>query len=140
MTENQENLISLQEASQLSPYSVDYLRLIIRKKKLEGVKKDGKWFTTKKAVENYVTGVAEAGYLRREELNVSIPAEENKKTLTNLKWALALAIIVIVSLFVWGVGAKKSGQEYLVEKDANNNLIIHADNPDEIGSVTVVPK
>jgi hypothetical protein len=60
--------------------------------------------------------------------------------LTNLKWALALALIVIVSLFVWGVGGKKSGQEYVVEKDAHNNLIIHADNPDEIGSVTVVPK
>ncbi len=140
MGENQENLISLQEASKLSPYSVDYLRLIIRKRKLEGIKKDGKWFTTRKAIESYVTGVAEAGYLRREELNVSIPAEENRKALTNLKWALALAVIVIISLFVWGFGGKNSDQKYLVEKDVNNNLIIHADNPDEIGSVTVVPK
>lgn len=133
--------ISLHEASQISPYSADYLSLIARKGKLEGFKKNGKWFTTQEALKDYMQRVAEASYQRQEEMNVRIPALENQRALTNLKWALALAGIFILALFVWGIerGRNKVG-EFLVEKDEQNNLIIHADNPEEIRAVKIVPK
>jgi len=124
----------------MTPYSADYLSLLVRKKRLEGIKKDGKWFTTKSSVESYMKKVAEASYQRQETLNVKIPAAENRKALTNLKWALALAVMMIVSLFVWGWGIKKAGPEFEIERDSRNNLIIHVDDPESIGSVTVVPK
>lgn len=124
----------------MSPYSADYLGLLVRKNKLAGVKKEGKWFTTKEALDEYLKSVAEASYQRQETLNVKIPAIENRKALLNLKWAIALAAVVIVSFLIWGLGTKKGNQEFIVEKDANNNLIIHADDPSAVGSVTVVPK
>jgi hypothetical protein len=135
-----EKLLSLSEASKMSPYSADYLSLLVRKNRLAGVKKEGKWFTTKAALDEYLKKVAEASYQRQETLNVKIPAAENKKALINLKWAFALAVVAIVGFLFWGLGAKKQNQEFVVERDAKNNLIIHADNPESIGSVTVVPK
>jgi hypothetical protein len=135
-----EKLLSLSEASKNTPYSADYLSLLVRKNKLAGEKKDGKWYTSKKAIDDYLKKVAEASYERQETLNVKIPAAENKKALINLKWAAALAAVVIISFLVWGLGVKKVNQEFVVEKDAKNNLIIHADDPSSIGSVTVVPK
>lgn len=141
MPAKQEKLISLQEASKMSPYSADYLSLIVRKGKLEGQKKNGKWFTTKKAVEEYTQRVAEASYQRQGKLNVRIPALENQKALVNLKWALALAGVFILAVVVWGIEKGKAGSEtFKVEKDDQNNLIIYADNPDEIRAVKVVPK
>jgi len=135
-----EKLLSLSEASKMSPYSADYLSLLVRKNRLAGVKKDGKWFTTKEAVDEYLKKVAEASYERQETLNVKIPAVENRKALINLKWAVALTAVAIISFVFWGLGVRKSSQEFIVEKDAKNNLIIHADDPSTIGSVTVVPK
>jgi hypothetical protein len=136
---NQEKLISLSEAGRICPYGADYLGLLIRKGRLEGFKKDGKWFTSKVALERYTQKVAEASYERQETLNIKIPAVENKKALINLKWALALAVVAILGLVTWTF-REKTNEEYKIEKDANNNLIIHVDNPDSIGSVTVVPK
>jgi hypothetical protein len=135
-----EKLLSLSEASKTTPYSSDYLSLLVRKNKLEGVKKEGKWYTSKQAVDEYLQKVAAASFERQETLNVKIPAAENKKALINLKWAVALAVVAIVGFVFWGLGAKKENQEFIVEKDAKNNLIIHADDPESIGSVTVVPK
>jgi len=135
-----EKLLSLSEASKMSPYSADYLSLLVRKERLAGVKKEGKWFTTKEAIDEYLKKVAAASYQRQEALNVKIPAAENKKALINLKWAVALAAVAIVGFVFWGLGAKKENQEFIVEKDAKNNLIIYADNPESIGTVTVVPK
>jgi hypothetical protein len=135
-----EKLLSLSEASKMSPYSADYLSLLVRKNKLAGVKKDGKWYTSKAALDDYLQKVAAASFERQETLNVKIPAVENRKALINLKWAVALAGIVIVGFLIWGLGSKKVNQEFVVEKDAKNNLIIHADDPSAIGSVTVVPK
>lgn len=141
MIKNGKKPISLQEASRVSPYSRDYLSLIIRKGKLGGFKKDGKWFTTRGALESYTQKVAEANYQRQGELNVRIPALENQRALVNLKWALALAGIFILALFVWGVErGRNKPEEFLVEKDEQNNLIIRADNPDEIRGVKIVPK
>lgn len=141
MSQENENLISLKEASKNSPYSSDYLGLLVRKGKIEGEKKDGKWMTTRKAVENYLNKVAEASYERQGTLNVKVPAAENKKTLTNLKWSLILASIVIVILVMWGIDTRNNkNNQYEIEKDSNNNLIIHVDDPSSIRSVTVVPK
>jgi len=141
MEKSEEKLISLQEASQVSPYSADYLSLIVRKGKLEGFKKSGKWFTTKKAVEDYTQRVAESNYQRQGKMNVRIPALENQKALVNLKWALALAGVFVLALTVWGIEqGKADSEEFKIEKDSQNNLIIYADNPDEIRAVKVVPK
>lgn len=141
MADSKEKLISLREASKNSPYSSEYLSLIVRKGKLEGFKKDGKWFTTKKALNDYLSKVAEASYERQEALNVKIPAVENQKALNNLKWALALAGVFMVALFLWGFErGKGASDEFQVEKDAQNNIVIYAENPNEIKSVKVVPK
>ena len=135
-----EKLLSLSEASKLSPYSADYLSLLVRKNRLAGVKKEGKWFTTKKDLEEYLKKVAEASFQRQETLNVKIPAVENRKALINLKWALVLAVVAIAIFLAWGLGVEKNNEEFVVEKDAKNNLIIYADDPESIGTVTVVPK
>jgi hypothetical protein len=137
---NEETLISLQEASKNSPYSAEYLSLLVRKKKLEGFKKNGKWFTTKKALEKYTVRVAEANYRRQASLKVSDPSFERKKNIINLKWAFALVIIVILVIVTWNYRGASSDNGLKIEKDKNNNLIIHADNPNDVGSVTVVPK
>ncbi|MFA5926335.1 MAG: hypothetical protein WC831_05445 [Parcubacteria group bacterium] len=140
MGAEEKNLITLQEASKNSPYSADYLSLLVRKGKLEGFKKDGKWFTTKETVEKYTDRVAEANYRRQESLNANIPAFEQKKAVLNLKWAVVLVAIFILVIISWNYRGINSESDIKVEKDANNNLIIHADNPEEVGSVTVVPK
>jgi hypothetical protein len=139
MEKKEEKILTLQEASDISPYSVDYLSLLVRKEKLEGIKKDGKWYISKKSLNAYVNRLAEASYHRQETLNVKIPAIENKKVLVNLKWALALAVVAILGLVTWTF-REKTNEEYKIEKDSNNNLIIHVEDPDSIGSVTVVPK
>jgi hypothetical protein len=139
MEEKEEKILTLQEASDISPYSVDYLSLLVRKEKLKGIKKEGKWYVSKNSLDGYVNRLAEASYNRQEALNVKIPAAENKRVLLNLKWALALAVVAILGLVTWTF-REKTNEEFKIEKDVNNNLIIHADNPESIGSVTVVPK
>lgn len=140
MAPNDKNMMTLQEASKGSPYSADYLSLLVRKGKLEGFKKDGKWFTTKEAVEKYTDRVAEANYRRQESLKANVPAFEQKKAILNIKWAAVLLIIVVLVIISWNWRGANSEGDITVERDANNNLIIHADNPDDVGSVTVVPK
>jgi hypothetical protein len=139
MGKKEEKILTLQEASDISPYSVDYLSLLVRKEKLQGIKKEGKWYVSKKSLDTYVNRLAEASYNRQERLNVKIPAAENKRVLLNLKWTLALAVVAILGLVTWTF-REKTNEEFKIEKDAKNNLIIHADNPEAIGSVTVVPK
>lgn len=140
MDKSENKLISLEEASKMTPYSANYLGLLVRKNRLEGVKKEGKWYITKEVLEGYLKKVAESSYQRQETLNIKIPALENREALINLKWALILAVAGITIFMIWGLGTKKENQEFIVEKDARNNLIIHADDPTTIGSVTVVPK
>jgi hypothetical protein len=139
MTEEKEKLISLSEASKLAPYSANYLGLLIRKGRLKGEKSGTKWCTTKSAVKNYLNEVAEASYEHQESLNVKIPAQENKKALNNLKWSLLLAVIVVGALIIWRIEQKNTNSDIVVEKNGQN-LIIHVDDPNSIGKVTVVPK
>jgi len=140
MALNSDKLITLQEASKGSPYSADYLSLLVRKRKIEGFKKDGKWFTTKEAVEKYTDRVANANYRRQESLKGNVPAFEQKKAMLNLKWAALLLAIVALVVVTWNYRTATSDNGLSVEKDSNNNLIIHAENPNDVGSVTVVPK
>ena len=79
------NLISLTEASKLTPYSSDYLGLLVRKGKLEGCKKDGKWFTEKWAVEKYLKETAASSYQYQKSLNVKVPEAEIKKAEVNFR-------------------------------------------------------
>ena len=135
------NLISLKEASKNLPYSADYLSLLVRKNRLFGKKVDGKWMTTKEAIDEYVQKVAEANYAHQENLNVKIPSVEKTKALVNLKWALVLAIMIIIILVAWGLDSKsKASDEFIVQKDDKNNLTIQVDDPSSIGTVTIVPK
>jgi hypothetical protein len=137
---SEKNMITLQDASKNSPYSADYLSLLVRKGKLDGFKKDGKWFTTKEAVNKYTDRVAEANYRRQESLKANIPAFEQKKAILNIKWAVVLVVIIALVIVSWNYRGVNSESDIKVERDANNNLIIHADNPENVGSVTVVPK
>lgn len=143
-TENEE-LISLREASKMTPYSAEYLSLLTRKGKLEGKKQDGKWFTTQKTIENYLSKVAEASYQHQENLKVKVPAAEIKKATISLKWSLALAgVIVLGGAVILGIMsfAKKNNlnTKFEIVEDKDNNLTIYVDDPSKIGKVVVMPK
>jgi len=137
------NLLSLKEVSKNSPYGADYLSLLIRTRKLFGKKVEGKWMTTPEAVADYTQKIAQANFAHQESLKIKIPAAEQKKAMVNLRWALLLAVIVIIILAAWGWDAKNSStanNEFIIQKDSKNNLTIQVDDPSVIGSVTIVPK
>jgi hypothetical protein len=140
MNSNIEQLLSLGEASKLTPYSQEYLGLLIRKDRIKGEKIGGKWFVRQGEIERYLSQVANASYERQESLNVKIPAQESKLAMLNLKWAILLVVLVAVVIATWNFAWTKPKDDIEVEKDSQNNLIIHVDDPDSIGSVTVVPK
>lgn len=142
---NEEKFISLNEASRLTPYSSDYLGLLVRKGKLEGEKIDGKWMTSKRAIEVYLQKTAESSYTHQQTLNVKIPAEEIKKATVNFKWALVLlAVVVVAGLIMWKIIDDKQNEnvrtKYRISEDKNGNLTIYADHPEEIKSVNVMSK
>ena len=139
--EKSEEKISLKEASKMTPYSSDYLGLLVRKGKLKGFKQGSMWYTTRKAVDNYLSRVAEANYEHQENLNVKVPAMENKKALLNMRWAILLFILVVVGLAIINFEAKRAKvSEYKIEKDKGNNLYIYVDDINAINSVSVLPK
>jgi len=49
-----EHLISLSEATKLTPYSQEYLGYLVRKGKIEAIKISRDWMTTKEIVFEYV--------------------------------------------------------------------------------------
>jgi len=138
---DKKQLISLREASKLAPYSANYLGLLIRKCRLKGEKVDGKWCTTKTAIENYLNEVAKASFEHQENLNVKVPAMEIKKNLLNMRWAILLFLLVIIGLAVINFEAKRvKTSEYEIQKDQDNNLFIYVDDISTINSVSVLPK
>ena len=142
---NEEKLISLKEASKLTPFSSDYLGLLVRKGKLGGEKVGGKWMTSKRAIEVYLQKTAESSYVHQQTLNVKIPAEEIKKARVNFKWALVLlAVIVLAGLMLWKIMDDKQNEnvrnKYRISEDKNGNLTIYADHPEEVKSVNVMSK
>lgn len=136
--------LTLKEASQLTPYSDEYLGLLIRKGRLVGFKEKGKWFTTKEAVENYMQKVAEASYAHQKNLNVEVPAEKIKMASINLRWTLILVGVIFVGAVLFGSYAYvKSKQDsacvkYKVRKDENSNIFIEVGKDEQVGKVIVV--
>lgn len=136
--------VSLNEASRMTPYSADYLGLLIRKGRLQGFKEKGKWYTTREAVENYMQKVAEASYAHQENLNVEVPAEKIKIASVNLRWTLVLAGVIFAGAVLFGAYAfVKSKQDsecarYKVRKDENNNIFIEVGKDEQVGKVIVV--
>ena len=138
-------LISLKEASKMTPYSSEYLGLLVRKGKLEGYKVGGKWMTTEPAVEFYLKKTAESSYEHQQALNVKIPAEEIKKATVNFRWALVLIIgIAFTGLMTWKIMDDKKNEnvrlKYRITEDQDGNLTLYADRPEDIKSVKVMQK
>jgi hypothetical protein len=146
-TENKP-LISLKDASKSTPYSSDYLGLLVRKGRLQGEKIGGKWFTSREAIDTYMKQAAEASYEHQESLNVKVPAEEIKKAKTNLRWALILAAVVVFSSTIIGMlywknqDDKKNENIRLKYRITENNgtIFLYADDPSQIKDVKVMKK
>ncbi len=144
MTNHHEQHISLKEASNLTPYSDEYLGLLIRKGRLEGFKKKGKWYTTKDAVERYMQKVAEASYAHQENLNVEVPAERIKIASVNLRWALILSGVIFAGSVLFGSYSYVKSREdsacakYKVKKDDNGNLVIEVPKNENVRNISVV--
>ncbi|OGI27044.1 MAG: hypothetical protein A2359_01720 [Candidatus Moranbacteria bacterium RIFOXYB1_FULL_43_19] len=144
MNTSHQQLISLQEASNMTPYSADYLGLLIRKGRLEGFKEKGKWYTTREAVERYMRKVAEASYAHQENLNVEVPAEKIKMASVNFRWALILAGVIFVGAVLFGANSYvKSKQDsacakYKVRKDESGNITIEVGKDEYVRNISVI--
>lgn len=101
--------ISLQEASKLTPYDANYLGLLIRKKRLFATKKDGKWYTTKESVLQYLNQVSQrspasntnGGYSQKSLSGAEITL------VSSVFIPLTIIVAIIVFIFTEGVSAKK---------------------------------
>jgi hypothetical protein len=148
MKYEEKKLISLRDASKATPYSSDYLGLLVRKGKLDGEKIGGKWYTTREAMQEYIQKAAQASYEHQESLNVRIPEEEIKKAKVNLRWALLLVLITVFSsIIIWMLYLKNQDDrksENIRNKyritEQDGNLTIYADDPNQIKSVKVIKK
>jgi hypothetical protein len=138
-------LISLKDASKATPYSADYLSLLVRKGRLEGYKREGKWYTTENAVMSYLQKTAESSYEHQQNLNVKVPAEEIKKAKINFRWAAVLLAVVLFSvILIWKIMDDKNMEnvrnKYRISEDKEGNLTIFAPDPALIKSVNVMQK
>lgn len=149
MTIEQPKLITLKEAAKMTPYSQEYLGLLVRKGRLYGEKIGGKIYTTEEGVKTYLKRAAEYSYDHQQKLNVEIPAEEIKKAGINLKWALALLGVTVILLLIGGMVFWKIQDDkklelirnkYVIQEDANGNITILANDPSQVKSVKVEKK
>ena len=149
MEQNQLKLISLRDAAKMTPYSQEYLGLLVRKGKLFGEKIGGKLYTTEEALKNYLQKTAEASYEHQQRLNVEIPAEEIKKAGNNLKWALALLGVTVLLILVGVViffkiqddrRTEMLRNKYFIQEDNSGNVKIFTDYPEQVKSVKVEKK
>ena len=145
MNKNNLKLISLKDASKITPYSADYLSLLVRKEKLEGYKVDGKWYTTGDAVKNYLQKTAESSYEYQQNLNVRIPADEIRKAKVNFRWGLVLFFVILFfALLIWKINDDKVVEnirvKYRITEDKEGNLTIFVPDPAQVKSVKVLPK
>jgi hypothetical protein len=139
------DLISLKEASKMTPYSADYLSLLIRKEKLEGYKINGKWFTTETDVKKYLQRAAEYSYEHQQNINVKIPADEIKQAKIRFRWVLAFALMILFfALFIWKIKDDQKNEnvknKYLLTEDKDGNITLYADDPTQVKSVKVMKK
>jgi excisionase family DNA binding protein len=148
MEENNLPLISVKEASKMTPYSPDYLSLLIRKGRLQGYKIGKNWHTTESAVRAYLQRAAESSYDHQqtmEAVNIKVPEIEIRKAAVNFRWAmLLLGVIAVGALFVWKIMDDKKNEnvrnKYRISEDNNGNVTIFADDPSQIKSVNVMKK
>jgi hypothetical protein len=144
MNNSKDKVISLNEASRMTPYSPDYLGLLIRKGRLFGYKEKGKWWTTQEAVENYLRKVAEASYAHRENLKVEVPAEKIKMASVNFRWTLILAGVIFTGAVLFGAYAYVKSKEdsacakYKVRKDEAGNITIEVPKNESVKNILVV--
>ena len=145
----QPKLISLREASKMTPYSQDYLGLLVRKGRLYGEKIGGKIYTTEEAMKSYLKKTAEASYEHQQRLNVEVDAEEIKKAGINLKWALALLGVVVLLILIggmifWKIQDDKKLEmvrnKYNISEDNQGHVILYTDYPEQVKSVEVKKK
>jgi hypothetical protein len=144
MEQQQEKLITLDQASHMTPYTSDYLGQLIRKNRLEAWKKRGRWYTSREAVERYLNKVAEASYAHQKNLNVEVPEEKIKIASINLRWTMILFAVIFAGVVLFGAYTYvKSKQDsacsrYKVRKDENNNIFIEVAKDEQVGKVIVV--
>jgi len=141
----QADLISLKEASKMTPYSAEYLGLLIRKEKLEGYKINGKWFTTESDMKKYLQRAAEHSYEHQQNINVKIPAAEIKQAKITIRWVLVLvAVILFFGLFIWKIKDDQRNanirDKYRLTEDEDGNITLYADDPSQVKSVKVMKK
>ena len=139
------DLIDLKEASKMTPYSAEYLGLLIRKEKLDGYKKNGKWFTTESGVKKYLQRAAEYSYEHQQNINVKIPAAEIKQAKIRFRWIMILAVVILFFvLFIWKMADDRKNEnvrnKYRISEDKNGNITIYADDPSQVKSVNVMKK
>lgn len=134
--------ISLCEASKLTPYDANYLGLLVRKKRLFAVKKNGKWFTTTDAVKEYLKEVSQKsldhyGFRGTSGANMGLVASI----------FIPITIFVAIAVFVSAEGASSvsSGEENATENkesirvDVSSGELTSRDTYDGSGN-TVVPQ
>ena len=138
-------LITLEEASKMTPYTADYLGQLIRKGRLEAWKEKGRWRTTKIAVEEYMLKVAEESFQHHEVLVEKIP-ELAKNSRAKWKWAYVGAGAIFVAAGIFGsyalFGAKKVGvcKSFEVAKDKNGNEIIRVGGKEYTSNILATTK
>ena len=133
----------------MTPYSQDYLGLLVRKGRLYGEKIGGKIYTTEEAMKSYLKKTAEASYEHQQRLNVEVDAEEIKKAGINLKWALALLGVVVLLILIggmifWKIQDDKKLEmvrnKYNISEDNQGHVILYTDYPEQVKSVEVKKK
>ncbi len=141
-------MISLREAVKLSPYSQEYLGLLVRKGKMYGEKVGGKIYTTESALKDYIRQAAIAKQEYQQRFNVEIPPEEAKQPLS-LKWRLALLGVAFLLVLVGGVifwkirddqRSETIRNKYTISEDNDGHITLYADFPEKVKSVEVKKK
>jgi|GEM_PF-993676 len=148
MEENYLKLISVKEASKMTPYSPDYLSLLIRKGRIEGHKIGKNWHTTERAVRAYLQRAAESSYDHQqvmESMNIKVPEKEIKKAAVNFRWTMVLlAVIAVGALIIWKIQDDKQNEnvrnKFRIVEDKEGNVTIYADDPSQVKSVNVMKK
>lgn len=138
--------ITLKEAEKLTPYDSNYLGLLVRKKRLKAVKRDGKWMVTKEDVLEYLERVADKTEIQHETIEEKI-AEDKKNRLT---WRYVAILVFLVGVMVGGFlifrnsektkKIESSNGTYQIEENEDGSLNIYVDTNQKIRSINVVPK
>ena len=84
------NVISLNQAAQISGYTQDYLGYLIRTGEMKGIKKGRAWFTTEEELKNY---------LFKKKVRSSEFAIKEFFSISRIKKIIIIAIIIFMAWF-----------------------------------------